>query len=210
MSRIRRALPDLDRRPGRSVQRRGPTGNQRHRWQVRLAVAAGAFVMAVVSSPLPAAPASAAPPRDTQTPDGADTGAAATATGEGRSGVHTRTSVEAARALHRRLVKQVADEDWPGARATLARARRQLPDGHPLRLRLTGWYALRHGDRERARRLYERLLGRLPGDVEAAINLAGIHLTAGRPAAARRVLARARHHAKDADALRDGLRRLRE
>ncbi len=173
-------------------------------------ILATAFAITMASPPLLAGPESAAPHREPPTSDGEATDAAASAIAENGGDAHAGPSVEAARALHRRLTEQVADEDWPAAQATLARARQRLPDGHPLRLRLTGWYALRHGERERARRLYERVLDRLPGDIEAALNLAGIHLTAGRPAAARRVLERARHHARDADALRDALRRLRE
>lgn len=117
-------------------------------------------------------------------------------------------SAAVARAIHGHLVEHVAAERWQAAEGALERARERLPRSHVLLLRLEGWHALQRGRNRQAIDFYERLLQRLPGDAEAAVNLAYLHLERAQPEKARRVLDEALEHEPRSARLRQAYQRL--
>lgn len=124
-----------------------------------------------------------------------------------RSQAGTDTVVRLRR-LHDRLLRAVAAQRWDRAESTLARIDEELPAGQTLYARLSGWYALKRGQNERAMRAFERVLASEPGDENAALNLAFIHYRADRSDTARRVLERALDHAPGSKALSEARDRL--
>jgi predicted Zn-dependent protease len=78
--------------------------------------------------------------------------------------------------------------DLAAAREQLAGLQSQIPPGTMTRLRAEAWFALQSGDEPTARRSYQDMLERLPGDEEAAINLASMEARAGQREKARQVL----------------------
>ncbi|MQM36495.1 hypothetical protein KBTX_00479 [wastewater metagenome] len=145
-------------------------------------------------------PSPAAGARETRTPDGT--------TANRASSTLTGGALEHARELYARMMRQIAAGDWTAAGDTLDEVATLLPAGHVLRLRMEGWFAFRHEDYDRARDRYRQILERFPGDEEAGINLAYIHLREGDRERAREVLKSARRHSPDSDALERAVRRL--
>jgi hypothetical protein len=78
--------------------------------------------------------------------------------------------------------------DLAGAREQLTALQSQIPPGTLSRLRAEAWFALQSGNEADARRSYQDILERAPGDEEAGINLASIEARNGRREAARQVL----------------------
>ncbi|BEU94475.1 hypothetical protein ACDW_01800 [Acidovorax sp. DW039] len=78
--------------------------------------------------------------------------------------------------------------DLAAAREQLSGLQSQIPPGTMTRLRAEAWFALQSGDEPTARRSYQDMLERLPGDEEAAINLASMEARAGQREKARQVL----------------------
>lgn len=78
--------------------------------------------------------------------------------------------------------------DLVGAREQLTALQSQIPPGTMSRLRAEAWFALQSGNEVDARRGYQDILERVPGDEEASINLASIEARAGHRESARQVL----------------------
>lgn len=98
-------------------------------------------------------------------------------------------------------------QDWPAAQQQLEALRKRLPPQASGLLRAQAWYDLQRGDLDGARQGYQQLLERLPGDEEAALNLASILSRQGQADAARQLLAQAVQLRPDAPRLREALRR---
>lgn len=78
----------------------------------------------------------------------------------------------------------MGSKDRAGARDALASLQRRLPAQSMTMLRMQAWYAVESGDDVAALALYQRILERLPGDVNAGINVALIDWRADRRHAA--------------------------
>lgn len=98
-------------------------------------------------------------------------------------------------------------QDWPAAQQQLDALRKRLPPQAVGLLRAQAWFDLQRGELDRARQGYQQLLERLPGDEEAAVNLASVLSRQGQGEAARQVLLQAVQIRPDAPRLRDALRR---
>jgi Flp pilus assembly protein TadD len=98
-------------------------------------------------------------------------------------------------------------QDWSGAQQQLDALRKRLPPQAAGLLRAQAWFDLQRGEVDLARQGYQQLLERLPGDEEAAINLASVLSRQGQGEAARQVLLQAVQIRPDAPRLRDALRR---
>lgn len=98
-------------------------------------------------------------------------------------------------------------QDWNGAQQQLDALRKRLPPQAAGLLRAQAWFDLQRGELDSARQGYQQLLERLPGDEEAAINLASVLSRQGQGEAARQVLLQAVQIRPDAPRLRDALRR---
>ncbi|GAA4418178.1 hypothetical protein GCM10023090_02780 [Acidovorax lacteus] len=98
-------------------------------------------------------------------------------------------------------------QDWSGAQQQLDALRKRLPPQAAGLLRAQAWFDLQRGELDSARQGYQQLLERLPGDEEAAINLASVLSRQGQGEAARQVLLQAVQIRPDAPRLRDALRR---
>jgi tetratricopeptide (TPR) repeat protein len=93
----------------------------------------------------------------------------------------------------------------PEAERHLAALRLQLrPDSVSL-LRAEAWMATSRGEHAVARRKYQDVLERIPGDEEASINLASIEAAQKKPEVARQILAEALRVSPDSDALKAAL-----
>lgn len=76
--------------------------------------------------------------------------------------------------LFARFVTAMRDGQTEGAESVLAALGRKLPAGSLGLLRAQAWFDLQSGRDHAAADIYSKILGRLPGDEEAAINLASI------------------------------------
>lgn len=103
----------------------------------------------------------------------------------------------------------VHKNDMPAALEQLKAVQQQTASGNLSRMRAEGWYALRTGDMQAARRSYADILERFPDDEEASINLASMEARANRRESARQLLADALRSHPDSEALRDALNRFK-
>jgi hypothetical protein len=78
----------------------------------------------------------------------------------------------------------MGSKDHVGARDALASLQRRLPAQSMTMLRMQAWYAVDSGDDAAALTLYQRILERLPDDVNAGINVALIDWRSNRRHAA--------------------------
>lgn len=99
--------------------------------------------------------------------------------------------------------------DLVAAREQLSGLQSQIPAGTMTRLRAEAWFALQSGDEATARRSYQDMLERLPGDEEAAINLASMEARAGQRERARQVLSDALAHNPGSETLLAALARFK-
>lgn len=98
-------------------------------------------------------------------------------------------------------------QDWSAAQQQLDALRKRLPPQAVGLLRAQAWFDLQRGELDQARQGYQQLLERMPGDEEAAVNLASVLSRQGQGEAARQVLLQAVQIRPDAPRLRDALRR---
>lgn len=98
-------------------------------------------------------------------------------------------------------------QDWSAAQQQLDALRKRLPPQAVGLLRAQAWFDLQRGELGQARQGYQQLLERMPGDEEAAVNLASVLSRQGQGEAARQVLLQAVQIRPDAPRLRDALRR---
>jgi Meckel syndrome type 1 protein len=111
---------------------------------------------------------------------------------------------------HALLRKSVASGDLDSARAHLAALERALPADSIALLRVRAWYAAHAGNAAEARKAYEAVLERLPGDENAGLNLAALEAREGRSEAARILLAEVLQAHPESEAAQQALRRLKE
>jgi hypothetical protein len=97
--------------------------------------------------------------------------------------------------------------DMAGAQAELDALSKRLPPEALGLVRAQAWFDLKANHPDAAMKGYRSVLDRLPGDEEAAINLASLLSHAGHAEAARAVLAQAAQINPDSVPLRNALRR---
>lgn len=100
--------------------------------------------------------------------------------------------------------------DMAAAKSHLAELERALPAESVTLLRARAWYASRAGDVVEARKSWQAVLERLPGDENAGLNLAALDAREGRIDAARSLLADVLTANPDSVAAQRALRRLKE
>ncbi|MBV8619552.1 MAG: tetratricopeptide repeat protein [Curvibacter sp.] len=108
------------------------------------------------------------------------------------------------------FLQAMKTNDLPAAEAQLKHLREQMSPSSVTLLRAEAWYALDSGDTAGARRQYNAILERLPGDEEASINLASLELADHHVEQARRLLHEALGQNPDSDALKAALARFRD
>lgn len=104
-----------------------------------------------------------------------------------------------------RFVAAMRVNDVAGADVELAALRKRLPEGALGLVRAQAWFDLRNGREDAALAGYQTILDRLPGDEEAAINVASVHSHRQQGEQARGVLAAAVRVNPDSVALRNAL-----
>ena len=118
--------------------------------------------------------------------------------------VAAETSVELRFA---RFINAMKNEDQAAAEHELIELKKQLPAGTIGLVRAQAWFDLHAGHYALAAEGYRVILDRLPGDEEAAINLASIRIRQQRPEQARATLDAAVRVQPDSAALRAALGR---
>ncbi|GEM_PF-5827413 len=174
-------------------------GRRFRRWMVT-------GLVVVVATPTPVWAAETSGSGENAATGGPD--ASATASPRGQSD-DAGGGVAELRRLHRRVLRAVAAEQWERAELALAHIDDQLPGRRSLHTRLVGWYQLKRGRDQRAKRQFQQVLATRPGDENAALNLAYLHQRADRRDAAREVLEQALEHNPASDALAGARQRLR-
>lgn len=111
---------------------------------------------------------------------------------------------------HALLKKAVAAGDTEGARAHLAALERRLPADSVTLLRARAWYAAHADNAADARKAYQAVLDRLPGDENAGLNLAALEAREGQAEKARLLLAEVLQANPESEAAQQALRRLKE
>ncbi|GAB4090414.1 tetratricopeptide repeat protein [Hydrogenophaga soli] len=106
-----------------------------------------------------------------------------------------------------RFMAAMTSEDVPAAQQELLLLRKRLPVQAVGLLRAQAWFDLRTHNTDAAVQGYRQVLERLPGDEEAAVNLASLLSQMDRSEQAREVLAQALAIRSDSAALRNALRR---
>ena len=124
------------------------------------------------------------------------------------AGAVSRETVQTVQPMHQTFLQHVAAEEWDEARRVRARVGELLPPGHLLYKRMDAWLALEQGRGAHAARQYRAILDRLPGDTEAAINLAWLHIQEFRQTEAREVIDAALEHSPRSAPLRLARKRL--
>lgn len=104
-----------------------------------------------------------------------------------------------------RFVAAMKSNQTADAERELAALKVRLPAGSLGLLRAQAWFDLRAGNDAAAADQYRAILDRMPGDEEAAINLASIHSRRGKPEDARAALDAALRLSPDSAALRSAL-----
>jgi len=104
-----------------------------------------------------------------------------------------------------RFVAAMKNNQTADAERELAALKSRLPAGSLGLLRAQAWFDLRGGNDAAAAEQYRAILDRMPGDEEAAINLASIHSRRGKPEEARATLDGALRLSPDSAALRSAL-----
>lgn len=104
-----------------------------------------------------------------------------------------------------RFVAAMKNNQTVDAERELAALKARLPAGSLGLLRAQAWFDLRAGNDAAAAEQYRAILDRMPGDEEAAINLASIHSRRARPEEARATLDAALRLSPDSAALRSAL-----
>ncbi|WP_428000453.1 tetratricopeptide repeat protein [Acidovorax sp.] len=104
-----------------------------------------------------------------------------------------------------RFVAAMKNNQSADAERELAALKSRLPAGSLGLLRAQAWFDLRAGNDAAAAEQYRAILDRMPGDEEAAINLASIHSRRGKPEEARATLDAALRLSPDSAALRSAL-----
>ena len=101
--------------------------------------------------------------------------------------------------------RALADRDTTLAQKQLALIQSNLPEFSIARMRAEAWFAQQTADMDVARRLYVRLLDKLPGDESASVNLASIERLQMRFDAAKETLAKALRNNPNSTVLRSAL-----
>lgn len=127
-----------------------------------------------------------------------------------RSAASADGSSSSARQEFDSFMQAMRSDDLSAAGTRLTALRQRLGANSLTLLRTESYFALAQKDLPAARRGYTRLLERLPGDVEAAINLASIELQENHVEAARAVLAEALRVKPDSEALGAAIARFKE
>ena len=104
-----------------------------------------------------------------------------------------------------RFVAAMKNNQTADAERELAALKSRLPAGSLGLLRAQAWFDLRGGNDAAAAEQYRAILDRMPGDEEAAINLASIHSRRAKPEEARATLDAALRLSPDSAALRSAL-----
>ena len=110
--------------------------------------------------------------------------------------------------LFERFNRALAVQDHAQAQRHLQTIRASLPASSLARWRAEAWFAYQSGELEKARDTYLGLLGKLPGDENATLNLVTIEQQLQQPERARAVLEASLRHNQDSVALRAALARL--
>lgn len=110
--------------------------------------------------------------------------------------------------LFERFNRALAVQDHAQAQRHLQTIRASLPASSLARWRAEAWFAYQSGELEQARDTYLGLLGKLPGDENATLNLVTIEQQLQQPERARAVLEASLRHNQDSVALRAALARL--
>lgn len=104
-----------------------------------------------------------------------------------------------------RFVAAMKNNQAGDAERELSALKARLPAGSLGLIRAQAWFDLRAGNDGAAAEQYRAILDRMPGDEEAAINLASIHSRKGKPEEARATLDAALRLSPDSAALRSAL-----
>jgi predicted Zn-dependent protease len=104
------------------------------------------------------------------------------------------------------LTVAMKTQNWEEAQRLLGTLRQRLPGSNIALLRAQAWTDLQQGRSAKSIEGYRELLQRLPGDEEAAINLAGLLLQSNEAEAARQTLLQAAQLHPDSARLRGALR----
>lgn len=104
------------------------------------------------------------------------------------------------------LTVAMKSQDWEEVQRLLNVLRQRLPGQNIALLRAQAWVDLQQGKTAQAMEGYRALLQRLPGDEEAAINLASLLLQSNEVEVARQTLLQAVHLRPDSARLRAALR----
>lgn len=104
-----------------------------------------------------------------------------------------------------RFVAAMRNNQPADAERELSALKARLPAGSLGLIRAQAWFDLRAGNDAAAAEQYRAILDRMPGDEEAAINLASIHSRKGKPEEARATLDTALRLSPDSAALRSAL-----
>lgn len=110
--------------------------------------------------------------------------------------------------LFERFNRALAAHDRAQAQRHLQTIRASLPASSLARWRAEAWFAYQSGELEQARDTYLDLLGKLPGDENATLNLVTIEQQLQQPERARAVLEASLRHNQDSVALRAAMARL--